>query len=111
MRVGAVMLGVILVIGLPWGSRASCGWVLWEKVEQHSHMASKEEVASAWEFHTASETKDECEQSLTALWQLRREESQPRPERPEIEDVKATPGFLSVMYRGTDPHPAWAAYL
>jgi hypothetical protein len=97
----------VLVLSLPALSGATCGWVLWEKVEQHQHTADTEEVSTVWELHTASETRDECEHVLTEVWQLKLANVQPRPDRPDIEAVTSTPGFLSITYRGTAPHPAW----
>src|ERR1700741_3082826 len=74
MKRAGMLLGCALVLGLPLAIRATCGWVVWEKVEIHTRTADKDDVTRTWELHAASETKDDCEAMLTRLWEFKADE-------------------------------------
>jgi hypothetical protein len=44
MRGRFVRMVIILALGIPLSSGASCAWVLWEKVATHGQTVSKEDA-------------------------------------------------------------------
>jgi hypothetical protein len=110
MRGRFVRMVIILALGIPLSSGASCAWVLWEKVATHGQTVSKEDATPHWELHTAMETKDDCETMLTKVWQLKMHETTPNPDTPGLEGRHATPGFVSETHPGKDGQPLWTTY-
>jgi hypothetical protein len=108
-----MLLGCALVLGLPLTLGATCGWVVWEKVETHIRTAEKDDVTRTWELHAASETKEDCEAMLTRLWEFKtNEEHATASQRADKAgtDITTTRGFVGVTYHDKDGHQCWATH-
>ena len=112
MKRAGMMLGWALVLGLPFSLGATCGWVVWEKVETHTRAAEKDDVARTWELHAASETKDECEAMLTRLWEFKAHEERAaqRADKAASDALTTTPGFVGVTSHDKDGHQCWVTH-
>jgi len=115
MKSAGLLLGCALVLSCPFSLGAECGsWVVWEKVEIHTRMPEKTNIARTWELHAASETKDDCEAMLTRLWQFKADEEHAAAAKStakvDIDDIMTTRGFVGGPCPDQADHQCWVTH-
>lgn len=95
--VSVALLSLTLVAG---SASAECAWVLWSEISD----VGPHQITSirSWGVLIALETRTECEDMLTRIWQQQLdEENKPSPDKSEtMKSVYSRLGFIEVIQRG-----------